>query len=226
MSSRLTTIVLLLVSPLLLACGTWGELWISGEDEQQALLTICDPDDEIPSKIPSCNGLKAQLERGETVMVQEGWFNFFLAQGELLWNAQTWRSQMGDGVLVNRIIPGSDGQWIVEMWLLKDQELHPITDVFPYRSKEFWEILDVSIFTDAAYSEAVIAASARHPVDDDSGAACNDDLRDDYPKSQILLELFNGNHLVFTGSIEVHVRITRSCVAGLEDVFGQELTVH
>ncbi|NEO85148.1 MAG: hypothetical protein F6J87_13000 [Spirulina sp. SIO3F2] len=223
MSSRLTTVMLLLVSPLLLACGTWGELWISGEDEQQALLTICDPDDEIPSKMASCNQLKSRLDSGETLVVQEGWFNFFLAQGDLLWNAQKWRSQMGDGALVNRIIPGSDGQWIVEMWLLQDQALHPITDVFPYRSKEFWEILDVSIFTDAIYSEAVIAASVRIPVDNDSGI--DNDLRDDFPKSQVLLELFNGNHLVFTGSIEVNVRITRSCVAGLEDVFGQALTI-
>ncbi|MGB0564655.1 MAG: hypothetical protein ACPGVO_23070 [Spirulinaceae cyanobacterium] len=217
---------MLALSPLLLGCGTWGELWIRGNDESTvALLTICDPEDESSSKIPSCQELQARLENGETLVVREGWFNFWLALEDSWWDSGQLRSPLGDKTLVSRIIPGSNQQWMVEVWLLEDNELRPIADVFPYGSEELWQILEWSIFSDASYSEEVIAASVGIPVDGESEVDHNRSPTDELSNSQILLELFNANHLIFTGTLETHVRITRSCTAGLEAVFGQELLI-
>lgn len=194
-----------------------------GEGEQQALLTLCNPDAAIASRLPDCQALQSRLEQGETLVVRDGWFNFSLARGESRWTVTQWRSQTADSAIVNRITPQSDDQWAIEVWLLQEDTVRPITDVFPYLSDEFWDILNLSIFSDALYSDAVIAASARLPIDWNDLTPDHSIQLAESPTSQTLLELFGGNQLVFTGQLESRTVFTRSCSGAIEEVFGQEL---
>lgn len=214
MLSRLLTAVLLPVLPLLLGCGSWGQLMIENEAEEQILLTLCDAGYGLA--LPDCEMLKTQLESGESIIVGDAWFNHPSIRDELA----EWLERSQNSLVVNRISPGpAPHQWLIEVWLHQNGELRAITDVFERFTDDFWYVLEDSIFIMALESPEAFSQSKRSPIDLRTLTATQRLELLESPESLALLELFQGNQLVFTGTLQVGHRITRGCTDGLEQVF-------
>lgn len=214
MLSRFLLVILLPVMPLLLGCGSWGQLMIEHESEGYTLLTLCDAGYGLA--LPDCETLKARLEAGETLVVGDGWFNHSLARSDLT----EWFERSQNSLVVNRISPGLfPNQWFVEVWLHQNGELKPVTEVFKQFTDEFWQILEESIFFEALYISDALHRSRRLPVPWTTLTPSQRRELTESPESQTLLELFRGNQLVFTGSLQIVHRITRGCGGDLDQVF-------